>query len=421
MSSTIIVGGGLLGLSTAKALTDRGVEVELLEAREQVGLETSFANGGLLTPSLSDPWNAPGIHWHLWDSLFNPASAMKLHFKAIPSLFRWGVGFLRNSSQRQFNKALSANFQLASYSLQLTDQWRDELQLDYGFQRSGSLKIFRDNESMAQAVALAETLSGLGLEFESVGAAEAVRLEPALSDIRQSIAGALWFPGDCTGDSHQFCLELKGAIKRAGVTVRTGTSVTDLVIEKGRVHGVRTKEGVLPAENVVIASGVQTPRLLKGTGLNLPIAPAKGYSVTFQVGGLVGLPKLCVIDDGMHAGITPLGDRLRVVGTAEFVGNDTSISQVRVDNLVRMLREIYPTLSKQLVATIPEAWSGLRPMSNDGRPFIGESRVKGLYMNVGHGHLGWTEAVGSGCLLADLLTRHEPALAETPFAVHRND
>lgn len=419
MSKTLVIGGGLLGLCTAKALADKGIEVEVLEAREAVGMETSFANGGMLTPSLPDPWNAPGVYRHLVASLFDPKSSMKLHLSSIPSLLSWGLGFLRNSSPGRFYKSVESNYHLARYSLDLTAVWRERLQFDYCAGTVGSLKVFRAESAMAGPLALAERLGSLGLRYEQLDAEGALALEPALEDIREHIVGALYFPSDETGDAHLFCRGVADALDAMGVHVHTNTTALALIIEHGKIVGVNTSAGDMRAERIVVAAGPQTPLLLRGTRLKLPIAPAKGYSVTFPVDGIDGLPLTPVIDDHMHAGVVPLSGRLRVVGTAEFIGYNTELSQVRVDNLVNLLHAFYPSISAQLDKTKAEPWTGLRPMSSDGRPFIGESRIKGLWFNAGHGHLGWTKAVGSAAMLADLLAGRVPAINHAPFAVHR--
>lgn len=418
MPKTLIIGGGLLGLASAKALSDRGWEVEVLEAREDVGLEASYANGGLLTPSMSDPWNAPGVHKHLAASLFDQSSSMKLHVSAIPSLLSWGLGFLRHSSRQRHSEAVLSNYRLASYSVERTDEWRRELELKYQADSVGSLKVFRDRAAMAGSLELAESLRPLGLRLLVLNAEQTLETEPQLHAIRDQIVGSLHFPDDQSGDAYLFCRALKVKLEEAGVRVRTGMFVSGLRVEKERLVGLRTAGGDLKADSVVVASGVQTPALLKGSGISLPIAPAKGYSVTFSTEGQQ-LPRVPIIDDAMHAGITPLGNRLRAVGTAEFAGYDTRLHRVRIDNLVRLLKELYPQIAAEIDLEKAEAWAGLRPMSSDGKPFIGTSRIEGLYFNTGHGHLGWTKAAGSACLLADLMANRRPAIDEAPFRVHR--
>jgi D-amino-acid dehydrogenase len=419
MASTVIVGGGLLGLATAQALLERGEPATVIEAREDVALETSSGNAGMMTPSMGDPWNGPGVHRHLAASLLDPRSPMKLRLRALPSLTTWGVRFLRNSARDRHLAATEANFLLGSYSVQQTRSLRERLGLNYDAADRGTMKVFRDSAAMEQPIVLARHLARLGLQVQELDAAGAVAEEPMLADIRQHIAGALRFPDDAVGDSMKFCQGLRSGLVRAGVDVRVSVRAERLLVDRGIVRGVATDRGEVDADRVIVACGTWSPKLLRSAGVSLPVKPAKGYSLTVDVSGASHRPGIPVVDDAMHAAVAPLGDRLRVAGTAEFAGFDTTIDRVRVENLAALLRAIYPGLAKNVDFSKAVAWTGLRPMSCDGKPFIGESAVRGLYVNSGHGHLGWTLAVGSGQLLADLVVGRKPAIDPLPFRVDR--
>lgn len=416
---TIIIGGGLQGLCTAKVLSDQAESVEVLEAREGVALETSFANGGLLTASLPTPWNSPGVFKHLMASLFDPLSPMKLHLKTIPSLATWGLKFLSNSTRDRYQKATVANYKLASYSIAKTTELSQKLALGFDARCNGTLAIYRDKQSLQEVLQLLECMAGLGLEYSLLDASGAVDVEPHLSDIENQIHGALHFPDDITGDAHLFCRALEHDLKTAGINIRTDTVVEELIIQNNQVRGVKIDGEELHADRVVVAMGTRSPFLLRGTGVALPIKPAKGYSVTFDLDPDLDRPNIPIIDDSLHAAITPLGNRLRAVGTAEFCGYDTVVEERRAQNLVKLLKVVYPSLVESIDMSKGVAWAGLRPMSCDGKPFIGPSKIKGLYINAGHGQLGWTMAMGSAHLLADLLAERTPAIDGTPFAIHR--
>jgi D-amino-acid dehydrogenase len=419
MAETVIVGGGLLGLATAQALLERGEPATVIEAREDVALETSSGNAGMMTPSMGDPWNGPGVHRHLAASLLDPRSPMKLRLRALPSLTTWGVRFLRNSASDRHLAATEANFLLGSYSVQQTRSLRERLGLDYDAADRGTMKVFRDPAAMQPPLELARHLAKLGLQVIELDAAGAVAEEPMLADIRRHIAGALRFPDDAVGDSMKFCQGLRSGLVRAGVGVRVSVRAERLLVDRGVVRGVATDRGEVEADRVIVACGTWSPKLLRSAGVSLPVKPAKGYSLTVDVTGAIRRPGIPVVDDAMHAAVAPLGDRLRVAGTAEFAGFDTTIDRVRVENLAALLRAIYPGLARSVDFSKAVAWTGLRPMSCDGKPFIGESAVRGLYVNSGHGHLGWTLAVGSGQLLADLVVGRKPAIDPVPFRVDR--
>lgn len=417
--TTVIVGAGLMGLATAQALMERGEPVVVIEARDGVGLETSYGNAGMMTPSMGDPWNSPGVHRHLVSSLFDPRSPMKLRLRAVPSLSVWGLRFLLNSSRDRHLAATEANFRLGSYSVEQTRRLRDQLGLQYEAADRGTMKMFRTAAAMETPFALARHLAGIGLKVIELDRDGAIAAEPQLAAIADRIAGALLFPEDAVGDSLAFCRALQSRLGAAGAEFRLSTPARRLVVDGGRVRGIVSDAGPIAAQRVVVACGTWSPRLLRTAQVSLPVKPAKGYSVTLDMPGLADRPTIPIVDDAMHAAVAPIGDRLRIAGTAEFAGFDTRLNRTRIDNLIGLLRAIYPNIADRVDLGTATAWTGLRPMSCDGKPFIGECAVAGLYVNAGHGHLGWTHAVGSGQLLADLMTGRVPALDAAPFLPQR--
>lgn len=415
----VIVGGGLLGLSSAQVLQERGADVELLEAREGVGLEASYANGGFLTVSTPKPFNAPGVHKHLLASVLDPHSSMKLRPRVVPSLFFWGLKFLRNSTASRSDAVTDVSYRLAIYSVQKTEALRERLGLNYDAGGGGAIKVFRQRSAMASSRALAQRLAAYGMRYEETDAEGAVSREPQLAAIRDKIAGALYFPDDNRGDAHLFCRELARVVQATGGSVRTGVNVHRLIVEKGRVKGVETDQGLVHADHVVVAAGCHSPLLLKSVGLSLPIKPCKGYSLTLSTEGIDDLPKIPVIDDSLHAGVVPLGHRLRIAGTAEFTGFDTSIPRYRIDNIFALLKAVYPRIAARIDRRNEQPYACLRPLSCDGKPFIGPTRIDGLYLNTGHGPMGWTWAMGSACLLADLMTGRTTEIDGYPFRTAR--
>jgi len=413
--TTLIVGGGLLGLSTAVALLEHGEDVRVLEALDGVGLETSYANGGLITASMSEPWNGPGVYRHLAASLFNPHSPMKLRLRAMPSLFSWGIGFLRNSMPRRYFAACHDNYLLARYSQEKTLELTEERHLQYEAAGGGSLSVFRKHGDISGQLAVATRLQDLGMSFHQLSADETVAKEPALTPIRDQLTAGIWYPDDVRGDAHLFCRELARLIQEDGGAVETGVSVSNVIVRNGTVTGVDTNRGVMSADRLVIAAGTRSPAMLRTTGQSIPVKPAKGYSVTVDARDIEGVPQIPIVDDEMHAAIAPLGSRLRAVGTAEFAGFDKKIPQSRIDNLFTLLELLLPDVAQQVDREKAEPWAGLRPMSNDGRPVIGPAKVKGLFINTGHGPLGWTMAMGSGHLLADQILGRSPAIDFRPY------
>ncbi len=415
----IVVGGGVIGVTSAYEFARRGCRTTLIEARAGVGLETSHANGGLLTPSMADPWNSPGVHRHIVSSLVNRHAPIRLRLAALPSLGSWGLRFLRHSSASAYMAATRGSFVLARYSLERTRELRKCLDLDYEASTQGTLKLFRDERAMSDRLAIVEPLVKLGLRFELLDGDGVVAAEPALAQVRTAIAGGMRFPDDESGDAFKFCEALKEQFERAGGEMVAARPVLGVLHERNRVTGVRTAAGDLRAEIVVVAAGNRTGALVRELGIPVPVRPVKGYTLTFEVSGLEGRPAIPVVDDALHAAVTPLGARLRLAGTAELAGNDLKIRGERIDNLVNFLGQLYPRLRARLNPSSGYAWTGLRPVSADGLPLIGPTRIPGLYLNTGHGHLGWTLANGSAGLLADLALGAPAAIDPAPYSAKR--
>lgn len=415
----VVVGGGLLGLCSAHFLREAGHEVTLLERRENIARETSFANGGLQTPSMSDPWNAPGIHWQLLRWLGRNDAPMLLRASAIPGYLGWGLGFLANSTVTRHLAAMRANFALSSFSLAATQSLCAKLGIDYGLGARGSLKVFRDRATFDVSAGRSGQLRDLGLEFELLDRDGVVRLEPCLAEIRDAIVGGIYYPVDEVGDPYRFCTGLGQRLVERGVAIENDREALELDTAGGAVRGVITSRGSLTCDAVVVAAAAWSQRLCGRAGVRVAIRPVKGYSLTMTVDDSSLLPSRPVIDDDLHAAASPVGGRLRLAGTAEFCGWDASLDPARLATLWSFLAALSPTLDRRVDRQAATAWCGFRPVSADGRPWIGATAVPGLYVNTGHGHLGWTQAVGSAALLAQLMAGAPPAIDPRPYGVER--
>lgn len=414
---TIVVGGGVVGISTASALLQHGRQVLLIDKREAPGLETSFANGGLLTPSMAQPWNSPGCWRVLVQSLFSSSTPLKISMSTLPTLLGWGSQFLLNSRQSKYLANTRANLGLAIYSLEVMHRLRDQLAIEYEGAGKGTLRIFRRRQHFQNELRNAGRLLGGRLPFEALTQSETIALEPTLSEIGAGLVGSIYYPQDESGNAKLFCGSMFDAASRFGLEARFDTAVTGLAVEGGQLVGVRTQYGMIASSEVVIAAGPYSPALLEPVGIKLPIRPAKGYSVTYpDLARRVGLA-IPIVDDEHHTVLVPIGDALRVAGTAEFAGFDRSIPAARVRNVEAMLEQVFPSLDITSLAT--SAWAGFRPMSYDGRPTISATKIRGLYVNAGHGHLGWTMAAGSGQLIADLIVGQNPEIGLSPFSANR--
>lgn len=411
----LVIGGGLIGLATARALLDRGERVVVLEAREGVGLETSYANGGMLTPSLPEPWNSPGIGRHLLRALFDRRAPVRFSPVALPSLLGWGIRFLRNSSLQRYRASVLANYRLCRYSVDSTLELVERLGLECDLSEVGTLCVFDTGEELDERWDVCRKLMTLGMQAERIAARQIADYEPALAECAHHYAGGIVLPDDARGDAHLFCRGLAQSIREAGGEIHADTTVSAIAVRHGRVHGVQTGAKFLAADRVVIAAGARSPALLAPLNIRCPVKPAKGYSITIERDSAEGLPQRSILDESAHAVVGSFGARLRVVGTAEFAGFDPSIPAHRIDGLFRVLQKVLPGVAASIERDTAACWAGLRPMSADGRPIIGPTPVEGLYLNAGHGALGWTMAVGSGLLLADLMARRRPAVDPSPY------
>jgi D-amino-acid dehydrogenase len=419
MGETLIIGGGVVGLTTGLELLSRGHRVRLVEAAQHEALGTSFANGGLLTPSMSDPWNSPGVHRHLLKFLISSNSALKIRFGALPSLATWGPHFLLNSIASRHEATTLANLSLAAYSLQVLNRIEHDHSLSFDSARTGTLKIFRSAESLETAGKLSGLLANQGFAAEIITADRAATLEPCLAPVRDQLAGAIYYPGDGSGDAHLFSRSIASMFRQLGGVLEFNRTVSSIVTRGGMAVGVRVGDEVIVADRIIIATGTTSPGLAANFKLKLRIKPVKGYSVTYTPSASRCGPTLPVIDDALHAAVTPLGNRLRVAGTAEFAGNDLRLDPKRVENLSRLIKTIYPEIMDDDTLARGQAWAGLRPVSADGRPYIGRGETPNLWVNTGHGHLGWTMAAGSARLLADLIEGRPTEIDATPFRVGR--
>ena len=418
---TIIIGAGIQGVTTAWYLQQYGAEITVLERNEGPGLDTSFANGGGLTPGIPEPWNVPGIHKVLLQSLGRNDAPILLHLKAIPGMMSWGIRFLRSSRQEAFIENIKRNCALANHSLILMKEIREETGIEYQFSDTGTLLLFRNQDSLESYIKHAGFLSEeCGVGSRTLDRTELITLESSLQPIRDQLAGGIHFPDDEAGDCHIFCRNLAEILLNKDVGFRYGANVSQ-IIRNGSLFKVELFGGeTLEADAIVVAAGAYSPKLVRPLGIHIPVYPAKGYSLTISMDGWENRPRHLMGDMDLHAGTNPLGGEvLRVAGTAEFTGYDKSIPAERVQNLSRLVEAMFPEFAEIMDRDGLNPWAGFRPMSSDGVPILGKTPIEGLYLNTGHGHLGWTMAAASGRSVADTIMGHTPEMDLSPYSINR--
>jgi D-amino-acid dehydrogenase len=382
--------------------------VTLVEEKDGVGLEASAANAGVIAPGHSFAWGSPRAPGQLWRSLFGRETAIRVRLRADPDLYRWGLRFLRECTAARARHNTLVKLRLNQYSQQvMTDLVRSEA-IEYHAITRGALYVYRDPGELVLGARRMELLAEHGQRQEMLDADAVARVDPAFAPVRHKIAGAVRDLTDSSGDSRLFTEQLARVCReKLGVTVRLGTRVTALRAEGDRVSAVATDRGPLTADAYVLALGVQSPVVARTVGVRLSIYPAKGYSSTFplKAGGLA--PTLPGVDEQWLVGWSRLGDRLRLTSTAEFAGYDWSWRPRDFNNIMRLARDVFPDAADY---DRGEYRACLRPMTPDGRPVVGRGRHRNLFLNVGHGHMGWTMAFGTARIVADLVGGRQPEL-----------
>ncbi|MDR3352013.1 MAG: D-amino acid dehydrogenase [Zoogloeaceae bacterium] len=413
----LVLGAGVIGTTSAWYLRAAGCEVTVCERREAAGLETSFANGGQISVSHAEPWANPHALPQILSWLGKEDSPILFRPRFDMALLRWGCQFLGNCLPGRARENVRAIVCLALYSRARLQALRETLRVasgeDFGKRydalEKGILHLYTDRREFARAVEAARLMRDFGLERVPLGVDAAIALEPALSDMRPLLVGGDYTAEDESGDAHRFTQALAARAAAAGVVFRYGAEISGLHEEKGRVRGARLKSGeILTADATVLALGSFSAPFLRPCGIRLPVYPAKGYSVTLDLTADAVAPTVSLTDDGHKIVFSRLGERLRVAGTAEFNGFNLDLNPVRCAALLARAQTLFPRLAFR---GEPQYWCGLRPATPSNVPLIGPGARPGLWLNTGHGTLGWTMACGSAAALTDLIQgrRPEPA------------
>ena len=414
---TLVLGGGVVGVTTAYFLAKAGHDVTLVEEKSALGLEATAGNAGIIAPGHSFAWASPRAPRMLWQSLRGAETAIRVRLTRDPRLYAWGLRFLRECTSARARRNTLIKLRLCQYSQAVMKELVASEGIEYQAISKGALYLHRDPVELEAGIKKMALLAEHGQKQEILDASALARLEPAFEPVKSKIAGAIRDLGDSSGDSRVFSEELaRVARDKHGLTVRLNTRVTALRSDGDRIDGVVTADGVLGADNYVLAAGVGAPVLARTAGVSLPIYPAKGYSSTFPLkpGGLA--PTISGVDEQWLVGWSRLGDRLRLTSTAEFTGYDWGWTPRDFNNILRLARDLFPEAADYERG---EYRACLRPMTPDGPPILGLGRHRNLVFNCGHGHMGWTMACGTARLVADLMTGRMPDLDLDGLTVRR--
>jgi len=396
----VILGAGVIGVTQAWYLAQAGHQVTVLDRQPAPARETSFANAGEISPGYSAPWAAPGIPLKALQWMFMRHAPLIINPTPDLTKLAWMARLLMNCTAAAYAVNKARMVRLAEYSRDALGDLRAATGITYDERMQGTLQVFRTQAQVAAAAKDIKVLTDGGVPFEILSADECVMAEPGLAAARHRIAGGLRLPKDETGDCHKFTNRLADMAAACGVAFRYNVDIRRLHSFGGRVTAVETAQGMVLADAFVVALGSYSPAMVQPLGLNLPVYPVKGYSITVPVADAARAPVSTVMDETHKIAITRLGDRIRVGGMAEIAGFDLSLSPRRKATLVHSVEDLFGGAGDMSKA---QFWCGLRPMTPDGTPVVGRTPLANLYLNTGHGTLGWTMAAGSGRVLADII------------------
>jgi D-amino-acid dehydrogenase len=411
----LVLGSGVIGVTSAWYLAQAGHDVTVLDRQPGPALETSYANAGEISPGYSSPWAGPGVPLKAMKWLLMKHGPLAIRPRLDPAMWSWVAKMLRNCTSARYAVNKARMVPIAEYSRDCLRDLRTSTGIAYDERMRGTLQLFRSQYQLDGIGGDVEVLKQFGVPFEVLDRSGCVHAEPALGRVPEKFVGGLRLPGDETGDCHTFTAKLT-ELCAGSVVFRYGVTARELLRDGHRIRGVHTDAGEFSADAVVVALGSYSPFLLRPVGIHVPVYPVKRYSLTLPVGDEAAAPVSTVMDETYKIAITRLGDRIRVGGTAEISGFDLSLRPSRRAPLEHSVSDLFGGGGRLEDATF---WAGLRPMTPDGPPIIGGTPLQGLYINTGHGTLGWTMACGSGRVLADVVSGRLPDIDVTDLGIGR--
>jgi D-amino-acid dehydrogenase len=403
----IVLGAGVIGVTTAYYLARGGAEVRVLDRQPGPGMETSFANAGELSYGMTSPWAAPGVPAKAVKWLFMRHRPLFIWPLISPRMWWWGTQMLRNCTEDRYRRNKGRMVRISNYSRDAMTELLAEVPLDFDLREKGTLQLFRTEKQLKGSKADQEVLAAYGSPYEVLDRDACIAAEPGLAHVAEKFVGGLRLTADRTGDCRMFTLALAEKAEALGVSFRYGNTIERLAMSGDRITGVETEHGRETADAYVCALGPYAPFLLRSVGIRLPIYPIKGYSITLPVTDDAAAPQSTIMDETHKVAITRLGERIRVAGQAEIIGYNRKLGKSATDTVRYVVSDLFP---KGGDVGRAEGWTGLRPMMPDGTPVIGPTRYPNLFLNTGHGTLGWTMACGSGRAVADAVLGKRPEI-----------
>ncbi|MGQ7936877.1 D-amino acid dehydrogenase [Paraburkholderia sp. D1E] len=411
----VVLGSGVVGVTSAYYLARAGHEVTVIDREAGPALETSFANAGQISPGYASPWAAPGVPLKAVKWMFQKHAPLAIRLDGTQFQLQWMWQMLQNCTSSRYAVNKGRMVRLAEYSRDCLQALRAETGIQYEGRAGGTLQVFRTQQQFDGAAKDIAVLQEANVPYELLSPAELAQAEPALAAVSHKLTGGLRLPGDETGDCQMFTTRLAALAEQLGVKFRYNTPIDALAMAGDRIAGVQCGDELVRADSFVVALGSYSTKFLSGL-VKIPVYPLKGYSITAPIVNEASAPISTVLDETYKIAITRFDDRIRVGGMAEIVGFDKSLREARRETLELCVNDLFPGGGDTSKATF---WTGLRPMTPDGTPIVGRTPVSNLFLNTGHGTLGWTMSCGSGQLLADVMSGKQPVIKADDLSVHR--
>ncbi|WP_312947369.1 D-amino acid dehydrogenase [Stutzerimonas kunmingensis] len=412
----LVLGSGVVGTASAYYLARAGFEVVVVDRQPAVAMETSFANAGQVSPGYASPWAAPGVPLKAMKWLLQRHAPLAIKLTGDIDQYLWMAQMLRNCTAARYAVNKERMVRLSEYSRDCLDELRAETGITYEGRQLGTTQLFRTQAQLDAAAKDIAVLQRSGVPYELLDRAGIARVEPALAKVSHKLSGALRLPNDQTGDCQLFTTRLAEMARALGVEFRFEQNIQRLEHAGDRIAGVWIDGKLETADRYVLALGSYSPQMLKPLGIRAPVYPLKGYSLTVPISDPAMAPQSTVLDETYKVAITRFDQRIRVGGMAEIAGHDLSLNPRRRETLEMVVGDLYPQGGDPSDAVF---WTGLRPATPDGTPIIGATPYRNLFLNTGHGTLGWTMACGSGRVLADLLASKRPQISTEGLDIFR--
>ena len=413
----LILGSGVIGVTSAWYLAKSGHDVTVVDRQSSVANETSFANAGQISPGYSAPWAAPGIPIKAMKWLMQELAPLKINIKDLDTeTMLWMTKMVANCNTKDYHINKARMMRVAEYSRDCLRELRKEINIQYDHRTKGTLQVFRTDSQVKGSKKDIEVLKECGVDHKILTADDCLAYEPALKHTISKIVGGLQLPNDETGDCHMFVTELARECENLGVKFVMDTNIEKVNKQGNEIVSVSTSKGELTADAYLMALGSYSTHMLANIGIKVPVYPIKGYSLTLPIEDYSAAPESTIMDETYKVAITRLGDRIRVGGTAEITSYNIALLEKRRKNIEFSIADLFPHAGDLAKA---EFWTGLRPMTPDGTPILGKTKIDNLFLNTGHGTLGWTMSVGSAKFVSDVINSKTPDIDSTGLSVDR--